>query len=83
MYPFNANPKCKMVCSDAKCTDGVVQSGSRWYVTMGHPGFNTPSNNRQGYASEAAARATIARYVAKAKAGYARDAAIRGGVHAE
>jgi hypothetical protein len=37
----------------------------RWFITMGHPGFNSPANNRGGYASQAAAAAAIARYGSK------------------
>lgn len=36
--------------------------GDRWYIAMGHAGFNTDANNRNGYATEAKARATIKAY---------------------
>jgi hypothetical protein len=38
------------------------QFDERWFITMGHPGFNTPANNRNGYVSRAAAESTIRRY---------------------
>jgi hypothetical protein len=34
----------------------------RWYVTMGHCGFNSKINNSMGYATEKLARASIAKY---------------------
>jgi hypothetical protein len=34
----------------------------RWFITMGHPGFNSTANNRDGYASQAKAEAAIAKY---------------------
>lgn len=37
------------------------QSG-RWYITMNHPGFNSPANNRDGYETKAAAVAAIRFY---------------------
>ncbi len=38
----------------------AVQNG-RWFITMGHPGFNLPANNGRGYASKAKALAAHAR----------------------
>jgi hypothetical protein len=37
----------------------------RWFITMGHPGFNSRANNRDGYATEAAARKALASYGAR------------------
>lgn len=34
----------------------------RWYVTMGHPGFNSPANNGRGYATRGAALAAVRFY---------------------
>ena len=31
-----------------------AQTG-RWYITMGHAGFNTTANNRDGYRTQRAA----------------------------
>ena len=46
-----------------RCGEAAKQAPSgRWFITMGHPGFNSPANNREGYASEAAARAAVLRY---------------------
>ena len=39
-----------LVCRDTDCKDAVKQSPSgRWYITMGHAGFNTKANNGNGY----------------------------------
>lgn len=34
----------------------------RAFITMGHPGFNSPANNRSGYESLAKAQAAVTRY---------------------
>ena len=34
----------------------------RWYITMGHPGFNSPANNNKGYVSSSAALAALKKY---------------------
>lgn len=39
----------------------------RWYITMGRPGYNSPANNRDGYASEGAALDAHNRYAKPAK----------------
>lgn len=38
---------------------------NRWYITMGHPGFNTVANNRDGYKSAANATNVYLRYAGK------------------
>jgi hypothetical protein len=40
----------------------VREENGRWYILMWIPGFNSPANNRLGYASEAQALAAIRRY---------------------
>lgn len=43
-------------CGNAACATRVAQdSTGRWFITMGHAGFNLPANNRNGYATEATA----------------------------
>lgn len=54
-------------CERELCYGGHVEAvqqapSGRWYITMGHPGFNSPANNRSGYASRGAAEAAIRRY---------------------
>lgn len=37
----------------------------RWFITIGHAGFNSPANNRNGYATAEAALAAHYRYAGK------------------
>lgn len=49
-----------------QCQEPVKQGpGGRWYITMGHPGFNSPANNGLGYATKGMAVAAYRRYKAK------------------
>lgn len=50
------------MCPDAVEAKEVPGLGQRWFVTMGHAGFNSAANNRGGYASKAAAVAASRRY---------------------
>ena len=36
-----------------------------WFITMGHPGFNSPANNRSGYKTKEAAVKAYKRYASK------------------
>ena len=48
--------KCGPVCRSTTCAEMVKQAPTgRWYITMGHAGFNTTANNRNGYATMPAA----------------------------
>lgn len=40
----------------------------RHFIVMGYAGFNSPSNNRNGYESETSAQRAILRYQAKGAA---------------
>lgn len=43
-------------CTKTVCATRVAQDAAgRWFITMGHAGFNLPANNRNGFATEAAA----------------------------
>lgn len=50
----------------ADCPNAVEVEGSgleaRWFISMGHPGFNSPANNRGGYVTRAKAQAACRRY---------------------
>lgn len=37
----------------------------RWFITIGNPGFNSPTNNALGYKSKSAALAAIRHYSSK------------------
>lgn len=55
------------VCRAADCAEAVKlnpESG-RWFITMGHPGFNSRANNGDGYASRARALKAFRSYFAK------------------
>jgi len=47
----------------------VEEKAGRWFIRMGFAGFNSPSNNRMGYASEAKALAAIRRYENRSRGG--------------
>lgn len=53
------------VCRDAACSGAAKRNeyDSRWYITMGHAGFNTKANNANGYASEELAKADMIRHL--------------------
>lgn len=56
MFPAHLTPACNNQGLCRKCAEPVAQdAGGRWYITMGHSGFNLPANNRSGYASKARA----------------------------
>lgn len=46
------------------CPEAVKERSEtgRFYITMGHAGFNSPANNRDGYATRAKALAAIRNY---------------------
>ena len=46
------------------CATAVKENPAtgRWFITMGHPGFNSPANNRDGYATKRAAEKALAMY---------------------
>lgn len=50
------------MCPDAVEVRVDRFEGKRFYLTMGHAGFNSPANNRDGYVSKAAAVAASRRY---------------------
>lgn len=55
----------QFTCRDAACATLVAEQGGRWFIRMGHPGFNLPANNWKGYATEAAARAAVRRVLSR------------------
>jgi hypothetical protein len=58
--PNYANPAlCRGNHAEAVKQDAAT---GRWFITMGHPGFNSPANNRDGYASAARAFGAMLRY---------------------
>lgn len=45
-----------------ECPDAVRQQGGRWFITMGHAGFNTRPNNGRGYKTERHARVIVEQF---------------------
>lgn len=67
MLPTYLSSSCQAVCRQEKCPDAVklnTASGT-WYITIGHAGFNSPTNNKFGYATESSARSAMIRYLRK------------------
>lgn len=61
------------------CPEAVKQNPQtgRWFITMGHPGFNSNANNGGGYGTRAAACSALSYYGRnRRKAGRAVEAAI-------
>ncbi len=52
------------ICRDAACPEAVKRDPAtgRYFITMGHPGFNSMANNGDGYASERRARGAVWSY---------------------
>lgn len=56
-------------CAIAGCPETAKQDvvTGRWFITIGHAGFNSPANNNAGYATKWNAVATSRRYATRAK----------------
>lgn len=53
-------------CQDPDCVHAVKQAPSgRWYITMGHAGFNSTANNGNGYVSKHIAVCKMISYLHK------------------
>ncbi len=51
------------VCRNVDCSTAVAKHAGRFFITFGHAGFNSDANNKDGYATEANARAAIRNYL--------------------
>ena len=62
--PSHLSSTCGARCVAVACTEAVKErpETGRWFITIGHPGFNSPANNRDGYASRASAVAAFRKY---------------------
>jgi hypothetical protein len=51
-------------CYGRCCGKAVKQSPetSRWFITMGHPGYNSLTNNRDGYSTKLSALTSMRAY---------------------
>lgn len=64
LFPAGHSPLCS---EGSSCREAVVAHNGKFFVTFGHCGFNSPTNNGSGYASEARARAAIRMYGSRRK----------------
>lgn len=57
------------VCSGEDCAEAVKQNPEtgRWFITMGHPGFNLPLNNGRGFKTMVGAQMALMRTVLSAR----------------
>lgn len=69
------------ICRNPECPNAVAQQGVRWFITMGHPGYNSRSNNGAGYAMRQDAVGAFKRY-SRPRAGWCctMQAALRDGI---
>lgn len=63
VLPAHLTPDCgnDLYCVDCTAPVKLAPHG-RWYVTMGHPGFNSHANNGNGYATKAMAVAAVRKF---------------------
>ena len=48
------------------CEDAIrIRKDARWFITVGHPGFNSAANNRDGYRNYSDAKRALNRYARK------------------
>lgn len=64
---FSSPCKENGLCRNPNCETAVVHYKDEyydgWYITFGHAGFNSPTNNASGYVSKAKALAAMKRYL--------------------
>ncbi len=62
---FSSPCKENGLCRNPNCETAVAQfpETGNWYITFGHAGYNSPSNNGHGYSSKAKAIAAMKRYL--------------------
>ncbi len=59
------------ICRDAGCPEAVKRDPAtgRFFITMGHPGFNSRANNGAGYRTAGSVRAGVAYFLWRAGRG--------------
>lgn len=64
--PAHLDSTCDATCN-GHCGQNVKRHADtgRWFITIGHAGFNLPANNGRGYVSEASALRAFARCEAR------------------
>lgn len=57
-------------CKDPSCKDAVKQAPTgRWFITMGHAGFNSRANNFNGYETKGLALRSMNYYLNRSNYG--------------
>lgn len=64
-------------CVAIDCGDIAVEVSGRFFIRFGHAGFNLPANNRNGYATAAAASRASRECARKAAAARFRELGAR------
>jgi hypothetical protein len=64
---FSSPCKDHGFCRNINCETAVAQFNEtgRWYITFGHAGFNSPSNNGNGYETKNKALSAMRKYYKK------------------
>jgi hypothetical protein len=57
---------CQCAGNGNEAVQQLPETG-RWFISMGHAGFNSAANNRNGYATERSARNAVAHYQGKSQ----------------
>lgn len=58
----NCDPICSGYCDQVVKKAQEGQNIERWFITIGHAGFNSEANNRNGYATMLAAASAWSKY---------------------
>lgn len=58
---------CDIVCENPDCKQAIAQlpETGNWFITFGHCGFNSPTNNGRGYRTKGAALKSMRYYLNK------------------
>ena len=65
LSPDGCEDKLELCAGACAHPVGRDEATGRFYITMGHPGFNSRANNGTGYITEAAARLAMGYYGAQ------------------
>lgn len=60
---------CDNKCQEIPCRHAIKmnEETNRWFITVGHPGFNTKANNGIGYSNKTTAFAIYVTYLNKGR----------------
>ncbi len=75
--PTHLKSNCNDVCRNMCCHQIAKQAPTgRWYITLGHAGFNSDANNADGYTTEQQAIRACASYLNRAESQAKYDAQV-------